>query len=287
VVARRLATDWQALQAQGLIDSLHFDPVPIAVAWFVQTAGFVVMVAAWRGLLGADARHVRYVTHLKVHAVSGLAHLLPGSIWAPASRIVLYHRLDVPPVTVGAALVYEWLLVGLAGVVLYGVSAPWSHAAPPRVAGGTAVAAVAALACLHPAIAGRLIRRVAGRLDRPAPDVLPTRQMLRLLAAEVVVLVLAGLGLTGVMAAVSPTTSLPDALAAFALSTSVASFLAWLPGTGVVREATFVLLLAPVYGSSVVALAVSLVWRVWLVIVQISWAALGIALDRIARRQAA
>jgi uncharacterized membrane protein YbhN (UPF0104 family) len=239
------------------------------------------MVAAWRRMLGPDARHVPFVRHLRAHAVSGLAHLVPGSIWAPVSRIALYRRESVPAVTVGAALVVEWLLVGLAGIVLYGLSAPWSHAAPPRIAGATALAAVVAVACLHPAVAGRVVGRVAERLGTPAPDVPAPRQLARLLAAEVVVLALAGFALNFVMAAVSPSTSLPDAMAAFALSTSVASFLALLPGTGVVREATFVLLLTPVYGSSVIALAVSLVWRAWLVAAQVSWAAIGVLLVRI------
>ena len=44
---------------------------------------------------------------------------------------------------------------------------------------------------------------------------------------------------------------------------------------GIVREASFVLLLTPVYGSAVIALAVTIAWRLWSIAVTVSWAALA------------
>jgi uncharacterized membrane protein YbhN (UPF0104 family) len=279
LLLRQLAADWSNLSDQTLRDALHFDPRPLAAAWVAQTAGWLLLVGVWRRMLG-DAADLPMRQHLRVYAYSSLAHVLPGTIWSPASRVAMYRGLGVPGLAVTAALLVEWLLVGLGGLLLYVVAAPWSRSGSPQGMAVLAGVAIAALILLHPRAHGRLLRFAArwlgGSYDaRQAPAL---RQLATWFVLDLTVLALSGLSLYLLMLAISPAASLPDAMAAWGLSMAIANLLVWLPATSLIKDAGVVLLLTPLYGSSVVALGVVIAWRVWMVIVQLSWAALAAAL---------
>jgi hypothetical protein len=279
LLARQLAMDWSRLGERALRESLHLDPRPLVATWFVQTLGWVLMVATWRAMLGPEGRPVTFARHLRAYAYSGLTQVLPGSVWAPISRVALYRQEGVGALAVGAALVVEWLLVGLAGLLLYGLAAPWSLASPPLPVAWLVAAGLVALAILYPPNFARAVRWAARRTGTSVDPVTPgPRRLAACLGAEVVVLTLGGLSLAGVMMAISPRASVVDAIAAFGLTTAIANLLAWLPATGVLRAAAFVLLLTPVYQSSVVALAVIIGWHLWVMVVQLSWATLAAVL---------
>jgi uncharacterized membrane protein YbhN (UPF0104 family) len=281
LVARQLAADWTSLGDAALREALHFDPAPLALAWLLQTIGWLLLVAVWRRMLGPDG-DVPLRTHLRISAYTSLAHVIPGTIWSPASRVAMYRARGVPGIAVSAALLVEWLLVGLAGLLLYVVCARFAVAQPPQGLAILAATAVASVILLHPRAYGRVMQfaaaRVGGAFDaRSAPH--PGR-LLVWFGLMLFVLLLSGLSLYLLMVAISPAASLADAMAAWGLSMAVSNLLVWLPATSVLKEAGIVLLLTPLYGSSVVALGVVVAWRVWMVLVQLSWAAIVTMVDR-------
>jgi len=289
-LALRLVADWRDLPVAAL-RAFHLDPRPLALAWLLQTAGWLVVVDAWRRILarvggwrvGADP--VPFARHLQLHAYVSLTAVLPGSVWQPASRIALYRARGVPGATVSAAIVVEWLLLGLAGLALYGASAPFAGALPPDWAPWLVLVAVAAIVLLHPAAFGALMRRAAGWLGRGdlPPRGLAARDLTGGFGRELAVLSLSGVALYLLMRAISPAASLPDALSAWGLTVAVASLLAWLPATALLKDGGMVLLLTPLFrevypdtgSAALAALAVTLAWRIWSLLVLASWAVLG------------
>jgi len=288
-VAYRLAGDLGEL-APALGESLTLRPGFLALAWPLQTAGWLLLVDTWRRLLGRFGIDLPLRHHLAGCAYSALARALPGSLWAPAGRVAFYHRLGAPALDVGAAVLLEWLLLGLAGLALYAASAPFARAVPPTVALPlAAAAAAAALLLLRPAsfggaarLAARVLRQDPAVADRSAAAV---RGGLRgLLAAELVVLAASGAALYLVMRAVAPSASLGDAMSAWALTVALANLLAWLPLTGLIKDGSMVLLLTPLYGSVLVAGAVVVAWRVWMAVCEVSWAVVAWGVGRAVAR---
>lgn len=287
-MAYRLVGDWRAL-APNLGDQLALRPAYLALAWPLQTAGWLLLVDTWRRILTRYGVDVPFRSHMAACAYSALARALPGSLWAPAGRVAYYRRLGAPALDVGAAVLIEWLLLGLAGLALYAVSAPFARAMPPRYALPLAAcAAIAAWLLLRPRAFGAAAR-LAARVLRQDPSVAERSAnavrggLGRWLAAELVVLAISGAALYLVMRAVAPTASLGDAMSAWALTVALANLLAWLPLTGLIKDGSMVLLLAPLYGSVLVAGAVVLAWRVWMAICEVSWAGLAFGVERLRR----
>lgn len=243
-------------------------------------------MATWRRILARFGIDIPFRQHLAACAYSALARALPGSLWAPVGRVAYYRRLGAPALDVGAAVLLEWLLLGLAGLALYALSAPFARAVPPGFALPLAVAAAAgALALLRPAAFGaaarwaaRVLRQDPAVADRGAEVV--RGGLRRWLAAELAVLTASGTALYLVMRAVAPAASLGDAMSAWALTVALANLLAWLPLTGLIKDGSMVLLLTPLYGSVLVAGAVVLAWRVWMALCELSWAGLAWAVGR-------
>jgi hypothetical protein len=288
LLLRQIAADWGELDS--LRDQLRWRPWPLAWAWLIQTAGWLLVVRLWSSILDQAGHRASYRVHLRIYALTALAHVLPGSVWAPAGRVALYRREGARMLSVGAAVLVEWILLGVAGLVLYGLSAPWSAAAPPAGAWWLVVVAALALSALHPRALGgamRLAARVAGR-GQAVPDgataaVFPPRKVAVWLLGELTVLAASGFGFFYLMQAIAPRAGLADAMSAWAFTVALANLLAWLPLTSLVKDGGMVLLLAPFYGSSLMAAGVVLAWRIWMTLVQLSWAGIGAGLLPLSR----
>ena len=278
--AWRIAADWRQLP----LDAFHLQPGFLVLSWGVQSAGWLLSVLTWRRILasvGAAPGQVSFRRHVRSHTVSALGNVVPGSVWLPASRLALYRRDGFSGLTVAAAVGVEWLVVGLAGSLLYAVTVPFSVALPAAGAWVLALAAAAALVSLHPSVLPRVIEAVSRKFDPEAPvPQLPGRVLVGLIGRELGVLVASGIGFYFLMRAVAPTASLADALSAWALSVAVANLLAWVPATLVLKDGAMVLALAPLFESGAIALGVVLVWRIWMTVVLLSWAGIALVADR-------
>lgn len=285
----RLASDWRALPSDAL-SALHLDLRLLALAWLIQTAGWILVGRAWRSILGPEGSGLSLLRHLQLYTLAGLTQVLPGSIWAPLSRVALYRRMGVAGLAVSAGLVVELSLLGLAGLALYGLAAPLVPVLPPGWAPWLGLVALLALCLLHPRAFGALFGlawRRFGKGEMPAPPA--GRRLVVLFAIELCVLVLSGLSLWLLMLAISPAASLPWAMAVWGLTVAVANLLAWLPATSLLKDGGMVVLLTPLYAAdggpvgraALIALAVTLAWRLWSLLVLVSWAGLTTLLLRL------
>lgn len=338
----RLTTDWRTLPAEA-ITAFHLDVRPLALAWVIQTLGWLLVVDTWRRVLvrggaavvssgttdvarvtdsttfesvrqeaaihlsspafpprdsevpasppresGPPAiQAIPYRRHLQVYAYTSLTQVLPGSIWQPMSRIALYRPLGVPALATSAAVVVEWMLLGVAGLLLYGLAAPLARGTSPEWVPLLLPLALVAVLLLHPAVFQRLVRRAARWLGQDVPPpALAVRDVAGWLLRELAVLACSGAALYLLMRAVSPAASLADAMSVWGLSVAIASLLAWLPATALIKDGSMVVLLTPLYRetgvdtgtAALIALGVTLAWRLWSVGVLLSWAALATAL---------
>jgi hypothetical protein len=248
----------------------------------VQSAGWLLVVDTWRRILARlGAGGIPFRRHLWAHTWSGLTNVLPGSVWMPVSRVAAYRADGVRTLVVAAAMTMEWLLLGVAGLLVYAVTVPWSDM--PRAVNLAALLLAGALAALalHPRVLGSVLDRAAARLG--LATALPRAQPWDLMtwcAREALVLALAGAGLYLVMRGVGPVADLADAMAVTGLTLALANLLAWLPASAVLKDASMAVLLTPLYGTLGLALVVVVVWRLWLTAVQLSWAGLALVLLR-------
>jgi hypothetical protein len=294
----RLTTDWRTLPAEA-IAAFHLDIRPLVLAWGIQTLGWLLVVDTWRRVLvrgGAEEasdsdlpaiQAIPYRRHLQVYAYTSLTQVLPGSIWQPMSRIALYRPLGVPALATSAAVVVEWMLLGVAGLLLYGLAAPLARGTSPQWVPLLLPLALVAVLLLHPAVFQRLVRRAAHWLGQDVPPpALAGRDVAGWLLRELAVLACSGMALFLLMLAVSPAASLADAMSVWGLSVAIASLLAWLPATALIKDGSMVVLLTPLYRetgadtgtAALIALGVTVAWRLWSVGVLLSWAALATAL---------
>ncbi|MCC7019564.1 MAG: hypothetical protein IT332_07410 [Ardenticatenales bacterium] len=284
VVGVRLYGELRSVQGT-LVRAFRLDARWLAVTWTVQTVGAILMVDTWRRIVAAFGVRARPAQHAQRYALAALAHVVPGGIWTPLGRLAAYGRADA--LAVGAATTIEWVVLGVAGLVLYGATLPWAASAPPVGVGVLVVVAALALAAVQPAVFRRLVE-LGGRLTgrRTAVSALPAfdaRHVRFWLARGVGVLLFSGVALYAFMRAVSPTASLPDAIGIGSLAVALGNLMGPLPLTGLVKDLGMVLLLEPLYGSSAVALGLVVAWRLWMIVVEVSWLVLATAWLRIAR----
>ncbi len=284
VVGVRLYGELRSVQGT-LASAFRLDARWLAVTWTVQTAGAILMVDTWRRIVAAFGVRARPAQHAQRYALAALAHVVPGGIWTPLGRLAAYGRADA--LAVGAATTIEWVVLGVAGLVLYGATLPWAASAPPVGVWVLVVVAAFALAAVQPVVFRRLVAfggRLTGR--RTAISTLPAfdgGHVRFWLARGVGVLMLSGVALYAFMRAVSPTASLPDAIGIGSLAVALGNLMGPLPLTGLVKDLGMVLLLEPLYGSSAVALGLVVAWRLWMIAVEVSWLVLATAWVRIAR----
>lgn len=284
---RQVALDWRALEASAL-DYFHLKAPPLAGAWLVQTAGWLLLISTWRSIADRLGGRLGFVRHARLHAYSSLAHVLPGSIWVPAGRVAIYRHHTVPVFVTTAAVTIEWLLLGLAGLVLYGLSAPFSESVAPGWAPLLLVVGLGSVLLLHPAVFHRAVGIATRLFDREAElPRLGGRSILVWFACELSTLALSGLALYLFMIGVTPIQSIADAMAAAAWTMAVANLLAWLPLTAILKDGGMVFILTPLYGSSVIALGMVIAWRIWVTLCGLSWAGLATLLDSAATRRSA
>jgi uncharacterized membrane protein YbhN (UPF0104 family) len=280
VLVYQVTRDWQTFSRTA---GRWFPPAPLPLlgAWAVQTVGWLLVVSTWARILGRMGGVAPFRRHLQIYTLSSLANVVPGSVWLPATRVTAYRQHGVHPVAVGAALAVEWLLLGVAGILLYGLAAPFSHMPPAVSLLALVVAGALAATVLHPRVFAWFMDRAAGRFGYDGQvQRLAGRDIVTWFVCEFVVLVLAGLGLYLVMTALSPVASLPDAMGVTGLTLALANLLAWLPASALIKDASMVVLLTPLYGSAGLALVVVVAWRLWLAVVQLSWAGVAIWIGR-------
>ncbi len=128
---------WDYIRAfEWQINLLH-----LGLAIISYLIGLGIMFLGWYSIMGRLVGLGNLTGHLKIYAVSFLARRIPLPIWFVGSRIILYKQL--PKKTTATATLLETIFIGLAGLVLYILIAPFATAIPglPWPVGALLVAA--------------------------------------------------------------------------------------------------------------------------------------------------
>ena len=267
---------------------LHLEPAWLAISAALVLLAYLVLIKSWLYILGAlDGRTLPFLVGARIWFISNLGTLLPGRVWGIIQMGAMSTEQGIGAVAAGTASIIN-AAVNIACGMAVGVIAgtPIFAAYLGNLAWLAWVAAALAIigVCLLPALLPYVFRvarerfHVAAPVERP-----PARVFVVSAAANIIAWVLYGaafqylgrgiLGLT--------TGSLMQHTAAFATS-YVVGYLAFVVPAGVgVREGALqkVLLIAGLT-TAPQAVALSLVSRLWLLIIQVLPALLFLAYRR-------
>lgn len=212
----------------------------------------VVQACSWWLLMcSLERRRVRFWSCVRLFAVTWPGRYVPGSIPHYGGRLAAAHSVGLSRAGVAASLVYENLIVLVAGgavsiaLLLFGARDALGASAAAPVA---AAAVVLALFALHPAVVRRIVRLAARRIARLGAlegHVLPFRDVLRATLAYGAGTACIGVAFWSALAAVGASGEAPLllALAAYNLAGVVGMLAVAIPGGLGVREGVTVALL--------------------------------------------
>jgi hypothetical protein len=261
-----------------LTHSFRLDLFMVLLSFIIECSGLVLAVPVWRGILARFGSQLSYREDLRIYCYSMLGVAIPGGIWPVIGRAALYERQGVASVRVATASVVEFILIGLAGLIVYGLAAGLLRTENIWQRPGMALAtAILGLVLVQPPLFNRIIGwllRRSRRTDEP-PVSLRYTDLGRWLVLEGFVVVIGGVAvyvLLGSLVEAPPGVLLP-VVQAWAAAAVAGNLFFWIPGTPVIRDGAMTLILAQALPASMAILFVLLV-RVWTIISILMLAAL-------------
>ena len=252
----------------------------LALGLVLVLLGLLATGLLWRRLLAAFGHRIAVADALAIFFVGQLGKYLPGSVWSFGAQAERASRVDVPVrTTLAASLVF----LGVNVVTATGLGFAVVLATPLDVALPTwlcVLAVVAAVVALSPYVVNRLAGWVAG----PAA---PLRLTLTAMLPVLGLMLAAWAAYAAATVAVlpHPTARTGAALVgAFLLAYAAGVVIVLAPAGLGAREATFVLVAAPVAGVAT-ATSVALVTRLLLTAGDVLWAVASASYARRADRE--
>lgn len=258
--------------------NVQVDPVWLGLAFAVQTAGMLIAVGGWGGMLRRSGYDIPLRAHFRIYALSNLAARLPGIGMVAVSRAFMYGQRGVDGVQVAVLALLEPPVFGFAGLIVALVTfmLPGSardYANPWLLAG-----VLAALLLLLPS---PLFRRFLDWLvaRHPAAATLRWQHLLVWAARNIATITFGGLALYFVCRSVSfiPESALIPLIQCWALLVVTGSLLFWIPFDLGVTSGVLVIILSTMMPAPQ-ALLILVIWRVWGMLVDLTWGAAGLTL---------
>jgi len=258
--------------------NVQIEPVWLGLAFAVQTAGMLIAVGGWGGMLRRSGYGIPLRTHFRIYALSNLAARLPGIGMVAVSRAFLYGQRGVDGVQVAVLALLEPPVFGFAGLIVALVTfmVPGStrdYANPWLLAG-----VLAALLLLLPSpLFRRLLDWLVAR--HPAAATLRWQHLLIWAVRNIATIILGGLALYFVCRSVSfiPESALIPLVQCWALLVVTGSLLFWIPFDLGVTSGVLVIILSTMMPAPQ-ALLILVIWRVWGMLVDLTWGAAGLTL---------
>ena len=273
-IGRVIYRNWQHVREA----EWELAPSYLLVSFLLTACWFTVRPLVWSTLLKRFGHPIPFRGAYWVFRRAELSRYVPGTIWQYVSRIYLASRYGVPAAVCMAATFLETVLLILASLG----PAVWSlDALLPDLAGFQRILLVAipvaAAVLVHPRVLNLWARLVSRALKQPYQQLrMPWSTIALLWGIYLAVWVLHGLGagvfVRGVM--VIPVDRVPALASYYALAWLVAMVSVVAPAGMGIRDGVFGLLLSrlmPVGVAFTVAVAV----RLWMTVLELSWAALA------------
>jgi uncharacterized membrane protein YbhN (UPF0104 family) len=238
-VGHRLADDWPAAR-EALASA---SPGWLVLALVLAAAGMTAIALGWRAVL-AELGHRRPTPLVVAWYFAGeIGKYLPGGVWPIVGRGELARRGGVRRTAAYSSVALSLGLLYLAASLVACVLLPFAFDGADGRVGFVLLLAPLGIACLHPAISGRIESWAARVLRRPIEVRVPTfGEALALVARYVPAWLLIGGATWSVARALDPHAGLARILFATAVSWLVGFLAVPVPGGVGVREAVFVAL---------------------------------------------
>jgi uncharacterized membrane protein YbhN (UPF0104 family) len=237
-----------------------------------------LLAQIWRWTLGKLGLRRPWVETTRIWALSQIARYLPGGVWDVAGRLVMSSRAGYSRTTVSVSILLEMVLQTVSAMIIFLVSLLfWQDAS----IAGTALWAIplipAGLIALHPRILNAILG-LAARLMKAEFTSVPLRYLdvFLLLSLHLLARVMIGSGFYLFALAVYPWSlaGWPIAVGVFAAAWVVGFLVVFVPmGLGV-REGVMTLLLGaylPVAPATVITIG----FRIWIAVRDLTFAGMG------------
>lgn len=255
----------------------QIEPTWLGLAFIVQTAGVLIAVGSWGGMLRRSGYDIPLRIHFRIYALSNLAARLPGIGMVAISRSFLYGQRGVDGVQVAVLSLIEPPVFGFAGVIVALVTlllpGSMSEYANPWLLAGM-------LATLLLLLPSPLFRRFLDWLVARHPAaILRWQHLLIWVLCNIATIILGGTALYLVCRSVSfiPESALILLIQCWALLIVTGSLLFWIPFDLGVTSSVMVIILSTMMPVPQ-ALLIMVIWRVWGVLVDLTWGAAGLTL---------
>jgi uncharacterized membrane protein YbhN (UPF0104 family) len=255
-------------------DALTAYPWQFSHAHFVLTlllhgCAFIVAIGTWHSIISRLAGASDLRLNAKIYCYSAVARRLPGMLWDVATRVVMYDQVGISKAAAGVASLLEFVLITLAGIVLYIALTPFTLSYAQLgiwVLFGTLGLG---LVLTHPYLVTRIMRKL--RKDS-APLPLRYRDNIRWLVVYTISWAIGGLILWATVGAIYDL-SLDFALqvvADWSLAGVVTSIITFVPAGLGLREVTLTLLLSR-YMPEHIAVSSAVLMRILMTSYSILW----------------
>lgn len=259
--------------------NIHVEPVWLMIAFIVQTVGVLNAVDSWGAMLRRFGYRLPLRTHFRIYALSNLAARLPGIGITAASRAFLYNQRGVDGVQVAALALMEPPVFGVAAAIVALASLILPASAdgfvnPWVLVGTCSVVFIVMVSPLFRRLLDWLIAR------HPAAAMVERRHVFLWMARNTLTIVLGGIALYCVCRAASaiPDSALALLIQCWALLVVAGSLLFWIPVDLGITSSILVLTLSTMMPMPH-ALLLLIAWRVWGVLVDLTWGAAGLAVQ--------
>jgi uncharacterized membrane protein YbhN (UPF0104 family) len=92
----------------------------------LHLCAFIIAIAAWHSIISRLAGATDLRLNARIYCYSAVARRLPGMLWDVATRVVMYDQVGISKAAAGVASLLEFVLITLAGIVLYIALTPFT-----------------------------------------------------------------------------------------------------------------------------------------------------------------
>ncbi|MBI1878111.1 MAG: flippase-like domain-containing protein [Chloroflexi bacterium] len=256
------------LDSQRILSyTFQLNPGLVLLSVVIEFSGLILAIPAWHLILARCGGQLSYQDDLRIYCYTLLGIVVPGGVWSLMGRVNLYQRQGVPGVRVTIATIVEYILIGLAGLAVYGLMMFFKPTQVLWQRPETALILTAiALILVQPPFFNRVILFISKQSGKINEDLTPWRygDLGLLLCLEVLTIIVGG---TAIYTLLQSFISIPveaylPVVSAWAAGAVVGNLLFWFPGRSVLRDGAMTLVLAQLLPPAL-ALAFVFILRVW------------------------
>lgn len=273
-IAYSLFKSWRQID----LSSFSLDAKYLFASLVPHAVGMALAALGWGLIVQRLDSGSSLLQSAKIYYYTNVPKNLPGSVWYMFGRVYLHEKEGLTKAVASVALVLEMVLILLASALVYMACLmlqPGSGVVDWRY---ILLVLAAGAVLLHPGVFGRVVNWILGKLGQKGTTQvsLQFRDIVLWLVLYVVVIAIGGAALFLLVNAVYPAAAgtFPLITRAWAISVILSSLVFWLPGHLGIRDGVLVMALSSFLPMSA-ALVIALLWRVWMALDELLWAAIA------------